>query len=152
MKTKEEEVIEKIKKNPRAFYRYSKTFSKTTTTIGPLIDQDNNLQTDKTKMCNILQEQYKKAFSDPNSGQKQKVGETNNGIPQLKDITFNEDDIIRAINSIPLHAAPGPDKIPAILLRECKEQLAPVLKLIWRTSLDTGEIPETLLKQTIVPI
>ena len=152
LKTKEEEVIAKIKKNPRAFYRYSKTFSKTTTTIGPLIDKDNQLQTDKTKMCNILQDQYKKAFSDPNSGKKPKVSENKRKIPQLKDITFTEEDIIKAINSIPLHAAPGPDKIPAVLLRECKEQLSPVLLQIWRRSLDTGEIPEALLKQTIVPI
>ena len=70
----------------------------------------------------------------------------------LDDIQFNEQDIIWAINQIPLHSAPGPDKIPSILLKECKKELAPALLTIWRKSLNTGQIPDILKKRSIVPI
>ena len=65
---KERKAIEKIKANPRAFFTYSKSKSKTTTTIGPLLDKDKKLQTDPLTMSNILQDQYTKVFSNPDSG------------------------------------------------------------------------------------
>ena len=103
-------------------------------------------------MCNILQKQYQKAFSDPNSGIKKITDCENINSETLDDIQFNEQDIIWAINQIPLHSAPGPDKIPSILLKECKKELAPALLTIWRKSLNTGQIPDILKKQSIVPI
>ena len=148
---KEIALIEKIKVNPRAFYTYAKKNSKTYTSVGPLLDENNKLQSDPVAMCNILQNQYKKTFSDPNSGKKEPVTDRIE-IPSLKDFTFNEEDIIKAINEIPLNSAPGPDKIPSILLKECKKQIAPALYILWRKSLDTGEIPEILKKQSIIPI
>ena len=68
MERKEIEVIAKIKTNPRAFYTYAKKHCKTYCSVGPLTDENNELQTDPTKMCNILQKQYQKPFSEPNSG------------------------------------------------------------------------------------
>ena len=55
---KEKDAIEKIKCNPRAFYAYAKKKSKTLTSIGPLLDENNKLQSDPTIMSNILQGQY----------------------------------------------------------------------------------------------
>ena len=65
---KELDVINKIKTNPRAFYSYAKKKSKVITSIGPLVDTNNKLQSDPTVMSNILQEKYKTAFSNPDSG------------------------------------------------------------------------------------
>ena len=38
------------------------------------------------------------------------------------------------------------------MLRECADQLAEAILQIWRKSLDTGEIPEALKLQTIIPL
>ena len=148
---KEKEVIAKIKTNPRAFFSYAKRNCKTYSSIGPLLDLNNKLQSDPQAMTEILQEQYKKAFSDPDTGA-QKTDDENINTPILNDVIFNEEDIIRAIGEIPTSSAPGPDKIPSILLKECKKELAPALFIIWRKSLDTGQIPNILKKQSIVPI
>ena len=127
MERKEAEMITKIKTNPRAFYTYAKKQCKTFCSVGPLSDENNELQSDPTKMCNLLQKQYLKAFSDPESGIKKPSPNGNLNYPSLTDIEFTEDDIIWAINQIPLHSAPGPDKIPSLLLKECKRELAPGL-------------------------
>ena len=152
LERKEAEMIAKIKTNPRAFYSYAKRHCKTHCSVGPLTDDNNELQTDPTKMCNLLQKQYTKAFSDPNSGTKKPPHNADPNKPTLEDIVFTEEDIIWAISQIPLHSAPGPDKIPSLLLKECKKEIAPALLIIWRKSLDTGEIPEILKKQSIIPI
>ena len=149
---KEFEAIEKIKTNPRAFFTYAKKKSKVLTSIGPLQDKNKKLQSDPTTMSNILQDQYKTAFSDPDSGEKNQPQQDTTNVPEFKDITFTEEDVIKAINELGINSAPGPDKIPAKLIKECKDQLAPALVILWRRSLDSGLIPEDLLTQTIIPI
>ena len=66
------------------------------------------------------------------------------------DITLK--DITDAIKEIPSYAAPGPDKLPALVLKECAEEIAAAILMIWRKSLDTGEIPDIMKLQTIIPI
>ena len=149
---KEIEVIKKIKTNPRAFFSYSKKKSKVITSIGPLVDKKNKLQSDPKVMSNILQDQYKTAFSDPNSGEKNQPSQDTSHVPDFSDISFTEEDIIKAIDELGINSAPGPDKIPAKVIKECKQQLAPALVILWRRSLDSGLIPEDLLSQTIIPI
>ena len=152
MEQKEIELISKIKTNPKAFYTFAKKNAKTYSSVGPLADQDKKLHSDPTTMCNMLQQQYQKAFSDPKSGTKKPPQDKDAKGPTLEDITFTEEDIISAINDIPVNSAPGPDKITSKLLKECKKEIAPALLIIWRTSLDTGQIPDILKKQSIIPI
>ena len=63
---------------------------------------------------------------------------------KLHDITFTVGDVIKAIDEISPTAAAGPDRYPALLLKNCKHALAKPLYLIWRDSLDSGHIPPTL--------
>ena len=149
---KERNVISKIKTNLRAFYTYAKQKSKTHTTIGPLIDDKNVLHSDSTTMSNLLQAQYKKAFSDPKSGTQDQAYPDTKDVPPLDNITTTNEDIVKAINCIKSNSAPGPDEIPALLLKECKNEIAPALSILWQKSIDTGEIPSKLLTQSIIPI
>ena len=149
---KERYAISKIKTNSRAFYTYAKRKSKTHTNIGPLIDENKILHSDSTKMSNLLQDQYKKAFSNPDSGTLDQSYPNLKNVPHLDHITVTTEDVIKAINSIGTNSAPGPDKIPASLLKECKNEIALPLSILWQQSLDTGEIPSKLLNQSIIPI
>ena len=100
-------------------------------------------------MADILQANYKVVFSDP-------TVKTDINIPPndsqhtINDIEFNEEDFIKAINQIPTFSAAGPDKFPAIILKECAAELSKPMFIIWRYSLDNGKIPHKFLQQTIV--
>ena len=72
--------------------------------------------------------------------------------PSLESIDFNADDIKNAIKELRGNAAAGPDNIPAVLLKECADQLAKPLYLLWSKSLRTGKIPAGLKKAIITPI
>ena len=148
----EKAAIEKIRTNPRAFFTFANNKSKVMSSIGPLLDKNNKLQSDPIIMSNILQNQYQKAFSEPDSGETKPTQQDTTNITELNDIIITEEVMVRAIDEISQNSAPGPDKIPARLLKECKHEIAPALVILWRESLDKGEIPTELLKQTIIPI
>ena len=152
MERKELEVISKIVKNPKVFYSYAKKRKKTVSKIGPLSDK-NKIYSEAKMKADILQRQYCTVFSDPKNISTQNIPDNYDETkPTINDITFTVEDIKKAIDDIPTFSAPGPDKIPAILLKKCKDELAHPLYMLWRLSLDTGNIPEILKTQGIIPI
>ena len=70
--------------------------------------------------------------------------------PSLYNIEFSEQDIIKAIGEISSTAAARPDRYPAILFKKCQTALSK--PLIWRKSLDYGEIPPLLKMANIIPV
>ena len=68
------------------------------------------------------------------------------------DITFTTEDVEKAISEISASAAAGPDHFPALLLKQCKHVLSQLLYLIWRSSLDTGEVPQLLRTANIISV
>ena len=86
---KETKAVETIKTNPRYFYSYAKRFAKTKSTIAPLRDDSGALKTAALEKAEILQSQYVKVFSDPNtadvnsciSALQEKIGHKLNDIP-----------------------------------------------------------------------
>lgn len=150
---REIEAIEKMKSNPKMFFAYVKKFKKTDSEIGPLSDKEGNIHSDSKTKANLLQTQYTEAFSDPEKSNTEHVKQNDERqYPNLEDIEFTKEDVIKAIDSIPNSSAPGPDKLPAAVLKSCKETLSYPIHKIWRKSLDTAEIPERLKTQGIIPI
>ena len=148
---KEIEALQHIKTNPKAFFTYAKKHSKVSTDVGPLRDSEGKIHSDAREKAKILQEQYTKVFSDPQKVATDDIkGQSTD--KTIADIYFTTEDVEEAIQDIPTFAAPGPDKFPAILLKECCKQLAYPLYKIWRKSLDEGKIPAKLKSQSIIPI
>ena len=145
----ESKAVGAIKTNSKYFYAYAQRHNKLKSSIGPLLNPDGNYITNPKKIADMLSEQYQTAFSTPAHYP------LNRGIiPShvLEDMIFYEEDIIDAINELSPNSAPGPDRYPALLLKQCKQALAKPLYLIWRKSLDTGQIAEILKWSNITPI
>ena len=149
----EQKAVDAIKRNPKYFFTYVKKFSKVRTAIGPLLDQEGNYISDSKEMANTLGTQYSSVFSTPHSEpvNPEELFDVNSDPSKLTDIVFSPSDIIEAIEDISPNAAPGPDGFPAIFLRNCKEELATPLYLIWRQSLDeTADPCPTRVKQSLI--
>ena len=105
-----------------------------------------------------LNEQYTSSFSSPDQNyhiDDPKVffsyTEANNN-KLLTDINFRRKMIVDEINNIKNDSAPGPDHFPVTLLKQCAEELSEPLYMLWRHSLDTGDITSLLKKAVICPI
>ena len=134
----EAKAVEAIKANPKYFYKYAKKKSKTVSPVGPLKDHNGCIKSNPIEMANILSDQFKSAFSIPS----QQAPDQGSRIPELlSDIDFTMESILSAIDEVSYNSAPGPDRFPAILLKNCKNLLCKPLHFTWRKSLDTGEIP-----------
>ena len=146
--------LSKIKTNPKAFYSFAKKSKAPVSSVGPLLDCDNQLQSDPIKMGTILQEQYAKAFSNPDKAvlAEVRVSKVVAQSESILDIDFNEQDILDAIKAMDRYSAPGPDKFPVLILKECGLTLAPVITQLWRSSLDSGEIAAKFKSQSVIPL
>ena len=128
--------------------------------IGPLLDTVGNLVTCPIRMAEMLAEQYSSVFRTPRDSQLNPVelfsvasSEAVEGTrQQLEDLHFSPGDIARAIGEVSATASAGPDRFPTMLLRQCRSALSTPLFLIWRQSLDSGEIPQVIKTSSIVPI
>ena len=141
----ESRALEKIKSNPKAFYAFAKRSSVYKPPVGPLKDSEGVLQSDPVIMGSILQNQYARAFSDPDKANLRLFQHyIHEKIPKeiIEDIEFSVDDIIVAIDKLSISSAGGPDMFPAVILKECKLELAPILYRLWRLSFDSGDIAE----------
>ena len=152
----ERQAVDKIRTNPKFFYRYVKRFSRTKSTIGPLLSDDGKCITDSKQMAEILNKQYNSAFSTPRADKKidNPISFFNEVVTEqyMTDIRFNNDDIKAAINKLSPHSSAGPDGFPAILLKKCRDSLTPALSLLLRQTIDSGNIPQKLKEATIIPL
>ena len=56
-------------------------------------------------------------------------------------LDFYVSDIIKAIEDIKPNAAPGPDEMPIMLLRNCKEAISEPIYMIWKKYFSAEELP-----------
>ena len=124
--------MERIKTNPKYFYSYAKSFSKVKHTMTTLLNDKKELVTDQKEMANILQQQFCSVFSDPNHLD---TSAPTFNVPPIvtrdTEIVLTLEDIEEAISEIKLDSAPGPDGIPAILLKRCASTLSLPIYLLW---------------------
>ena len=101
-------------------------------------------------MADILSSQYKQAFSKPQY--KLPPLKKYNNISPLEDIIITDEDLIEAASKMNEAAAPGPDTIPACLIKDFIKDLLYPIKTIWRKSLNSGEMPEGTILALITPM
>ena len=149
--------INNMKTNPKHFFAYAKKHLKTKSSIGPFKMDDKLINAPK-EINQKLSEQYSSSFSEPDPRQSIgdpkdyfRVTENPNGV-LLTDVTFTREMIIKEIGNIKSDSAPGPDHFPVILLQECAEELSEPLYILWRHSLDAGDIAPLLKQAVICPI
>ena len=145
--------------DPDRLHDLVKKINKKSSRIGPLKRNDS---TKNIPDVEILSRQYSKVFSTPiqeyifedpvvffseNNDQ-----DTPKHPGKLTELFVTIDTIKEAIDSLPPKAAPGPDGIPNILIKQLKHKLTPILQVIFEKSLDTGEVPEDFLKAFIKPV
>ena len=147
----EREAVEKIKNDRKFFYKYAKSKSIVKAPVGPLKIGDE-LITEPAKISEILKQQFESVYSVPQNSTNIEALAEEPGPRCMTDLHFGQEHIANAIKNIPSHSSPGPDGIPAKLLRECVEELKKPIFLLWRASMDSGKVPRKLKLSHVIPI
>ena len=112
---KEQLAVKAIKNNPRFFFSYAKQFSVTKTSIGPLLNENNEFSSSSREMASILSKQYSSVFSTPTT--KEPSSDEKDDILTISDVVFTEEDIITANEELKNNSSAGPDGLTSILLK-----------------------------------
>ena len=67
-------------------------------------------------------------------------------------VFFSELNVRKVLNRVKINKATGPDGVSNRTLKECSQQLAPVLRQVFLMIFDSGLVPNTWEKSSIVPV
>ena len=131
----------------KRFWSYIKSLRKDSSGIAPLKDNGRLFNASKDK-ADILNRQYQSVFTqeDPNTKVPDPEGKP---YPDTNNILVSEDGVRKLLQKCNPQKATGPDMIPARLLKECAEELAPILAIIYNKSIQTGIVPDDWKKSNV---
>ena len=70
----------------------------------------------------------------------------------MGEITVDPNGVIKLLNNLNIHKAPGPDGLSARVLKECSSEIAPVLTYIFNESLAQGAVPDDWRQANVAPV
>ena len=70
----------------------------------------------------------------------------------LDDVQFTVDDVRERLSALKPDKCPGPDQIHPEVLKECSQELALPFYIVFRKSLDTGQLPDDWKTAQVTPI
>ena len=151
----ENKAIDKIKKDTKYFFKFVNK-NKKLASDSPimLIDEDEIVETDKQKISNLLQDQFKSVFSCPLTKSQLNNYKVNSEPLNLflSSLDITQAHIISAINEIKENSGCPKEDIPAKVFKRCKFTLSLPLTLFWRKSFECGCIPSYYKTQMIIPV
>ena len=137
----EDEAALRIKSNPKVFFSFARSRQKVKAKIGPFIDPASGAPNPSPDFAaEELRKQYDSVFAPPRpawsvSNVREHFQAEDDGDGSLCDFSFSHEDIERACSELKGTAAPGPDGVPASLLKTCKKELSKQLYVFWRSFL-----------------
>ena len=143
--------VAKVLVNPEFFFSYAKKHSRVKCSVGPL-NKNGTLTNNPSEMAELLQEQYVSVFSDPAAGKQLPHHDGSNASPKIGDISFSQAVIEEAIDDMNRDASLTDRDIPALILKECKNNISYPVFLTRKESCESEVIPEDMKIQSITPI
>ena len=108
------------------------------------------LKTDTLDKANICNKQLESAFTRESDSEI--PGKGASPFTPMGEITVDPKGVLKLLNSLYLHKAPGLDGLSARVLKECSPEIAPILTLIYNESLAQGTVPDVWRQANVAPV
>jgi hypothetical protein len=136
-------LAEQIKENPKLFYGYVRSKSKTKVKVGPLENRDGKIVGDSKGMSKLLSEYFSSVFTEEELDrmpmQREREGEKKN--VRIEWIEVTEEKVVQEIRNLKANKAAGVDELESNYIKSCMEAVAKPLKLIFEKTIKEGVIP-----------
>ena len=117
--------------------------------VAPL--KENGItHTDPKQKANVLNRQFTSVFTNDDGSAMPNLGSSPH--PSVSNIKISINGVTKLLRNLKPFKATGPDGIPARLLRETAEEIAPAVTLLFQASLDQGTVPSSWKRANVVPI
>ena len=147
----EKKLANGVRSNPKKFYSYARSKTRTRDTVGPLKGTDGIVENREEGMCKLLNEYFCSVFTKSGRGPEQ--GMRTDYVGGLIDsLEVNEEEVLNKIKRLKEGKAAGPDGMaPGILIR-VKEVIVKPLTIIFNMSLRQGIVPRDWRVANVTPI
>ena len=135
--------------DPKPFWRYVRAQRQDFSGVSPLL-QKGKLITDRLKRTNILNNLFLSVFTKENILDIPTLHGPD--FPDLPELSISQDGVEKLLNGIKVSKASGPDLIPCRFLKELAHEIAPILTIIYKQSLQDGVLPSDWKKADVAPI
>jgi len=143
-------LADRVKENPKGFYRYVRSKRIVRDKIGPLEDQSGRLCMEPKEMGEILNGFFASVFTEETGMEATEIGQT--GREVMEPLQIEGEEVLAVLRQIRVDKSPGPDRVFPRTLREASVELAGALADIFKMSVLTGEVPDDWRVAHVVPL
>ncbi|KAG7178057.1 putative Endonuclease-reverse transcriptase-containing protein 8, partial [Homarus americanus] len=142
LKRKEQETAKNVKANPKVFWKYVQTKTRTKARIADLYKDEEKVQktVNDQEKADVLSEQFSQVFiKEPDRG----IPTANKKeVPALQHLEITEGKIRKVIQKLKRQKSPSPDGLHPRVIKEMMEELFQPLRVLFESSFREGNIPE----------
>ena len=129
-------------------------YSDTETKANLFNQQFNSVFTPKeplslSRLASMRVQDLKKAGGLPSDTTPDSLQDSATNMPE---INISENGLMKLLQNLKPGKAAGPDKLKPLLLRELREEIAPIIQIIFDRSLKTGKLPADWMKANVMPV
>ena len=139
----ESNLSDNLKRDTESFFAYARNGNESKVTPRPLVnnegkDVDSLQDITEELLCNNYNNYFASVFTaeKPNDIEQSRSVETDNGISNLTNIEFSEEDIKKKLLKVRADKAPGVDEIAPRLVSQISEDISRSLWMMFRKSMD----------------
>ena len=138
--------------NPKLFWTYHKAIFHHRSTHNPVISYNGSSATTSSEKAELFNSYFSSVLQAPaTENERPTTPDLPTGL-QLREITFSEEEVFNRLRNLDIFKSNGPDGIPARLLKECCQEIAPSLCTLFNLSLQTGRIPSEWKSADVTPV
>jgi len=143
-------VSKELKDNPKRFWSYIKSRKQDASGITALKNKDGFLHSDTPTKAEILNNQFHSVYTKEDLNNIPHKGQSPH--QTMPAIHISLQGVKKLLKGLRPYKATGPDEIPAFILKNSAEEIAPYLVRLFQLSLDQGVIPDDWRTANIVPV
>ena len=133
----------------KGLWRYLKGVRKDSCGVSTLV-KDHKVATQPGDKAELLNEQFSSVFTREDPASSPDLGPT--PYKKMPPITIGKAGVLKLLKELKTRKASGPDNIPAILLKNCAEELTPILAFIFQQALDQNAVPDDWKTALVTPV
>ena len=140
-------MLKSFKGNPKRFFGYIRSKQTVKTKVAALKKSNGDLTQTDEEVAEVLCEHFQSVFVDETAydstgSEADEDGATEGGAAMgSMDVRFTVDVIREKLIKLQENKSPGPDGIHPMILKQCAEELALPLSIIFQESFDTAQLP-----------
>ena len=134
-------IAKECRKNPKAVWKYMKSTNKVQSNIPNLKKPDGSFTTTDQEIAETLNQQYFSSFTVEDTTNIPNIPRKQLNTPELKSFQISEENILKELKDLKPNKSPGGDYVHPRVLKELAAELVQPLHIIFKKSLEAGELP-----------